>query len=532
VSSAAAGAVLVRVTNFGCCVVTSLNHVEILRRGSQAWNEWRAQNPAERPHLSRVTLSLSERQWGPMHGGPINLKSAILPDASLRFASLLDADLQAADLTRADLVHARLDRANLKNAILTDAVLDHADFADAHLGRAILTGASLSHARNLTQDQIDETIGDASTTLPAHLERPAAWVDETIGDASTTMPAHLERPAAWVEVASEPPPSPTFYRKALIAGASACVIAGIILLGVPRDEQHVETTAGAAKPQQVEQPSQASDSSTTASNALPPALNAPDQDSKKSTSESMTSPDTKQAESQNSVAILTPLESTERSAFSNENLTIGPTVRVEGVLGWSVQEEGATARVELSPVSAFASLGSSERWPSIALSTPAPPALRATPPSAETAPPLPDRKPVVVQLPPKAKEAIATYEKPASPTANELRAIPPIAETAPPFPDRKPVIVQSSTKPKMANPAYVKPAAGTANELPATPPNAETAPPPDGKPVVVQSPAKSKVAVPAHVKPHLPGARRREVVQQPLQVKPSSSTADVLAGGL
>jgi len=373
-----------------------------------------------------------------MHGGPINLKSAILPDASLRFASLLDADLQAADLTRADLVHARLDRANLKNAILTDAVLDHADFADAHLGKAILTGASLSHARNLTQNQIDETIGDASTTLPAHLERPAAWL----------------------EVAPEPPPSSTFYRKALIAGASACVIAGIILLSVPRNEQHLEPTASATKPHQVEQPpafasSQARGSSTTTSNPLPSALNEPDQDSKQSTSESMTSPNQQQAESENSVAILTPPESTEaivgRSASSNENLTISSTVRVEGVLGLNVDEDGATARAELkSPVAAFASLGSSERWPSIALSTPA--ALR---------------------------------DKPA---ANELRATPSRAETAPPLPDRKPVIVQS--------------------------------------------PAKSKVAIPAHVKPLLRAIRTPEVVQQPLQVKPSSSTADVLAGGL
>ena len=87
----------------GYRVVTSLSHLEILRRGPQAWNEWRAQNPDVRPHLSNVALSLSERQWGPMHGGPINFKSAILPDASLRFASLLDADLQAADLTRAAL---------------------------------------------------------------------------------------------------------------------------------------------------------------------------------------------------------------------------------------------------------------------------------------------------------------------------------------------------------------------------------------------------------------------------------------------
>jgi hypothetical protein len=111
-----------------------------------------------------------------MHGGPINLKSAILPDASLRFASLLDADLQAADLTRADLVHARLDRANLRDAILKDAILDSANLAEADLRSANLTGASLKDARNLTQSQIDNTIGDETTVLPDYLEVPNAWL--------------------------------------------------------------------------------------------------------------------------------------------------------------------------------------------------------------------------------------------------------------------------------------------------------------------------------------------------------------------
>ena len=152
-----------------------ISQLEILRQGPHAWNAWRAQHPGERPLLSHLALTLSERQWGPMHGGPINLKSAILPDASLRFASLLDADLQAADLTRADLVHARLDRANLKDAILKDAVLDSANLAEADLRRANLSGASLKDVRNLTQSQIDNTIGDETTVLPDYLEVPNAW---------------------------------------------------------------------------------------------------------------------------------------------------------------------------------------------------------------------------------------------------------------------------------------------------------------------------------------------------------------------
>ena len=95
-------------------------------------------------------------------------------------------------------------------------------------------------------------------------------------------------------------------------------------------------------------------------------------------------------------------------------MAISSAVWVEAVLGLNVQDGEATARVELrSPIAAFASLGSSEPWPSLALSTPADlrdtPAIdefRTPPASVETTPPLPDRNPIVVQSPAKAKMAI------------------------------------------------------------------------------------------------------------------------------
>jgi uncharacterized protein YjbI with pentapeptide repeats len=152
------------------------HQLEILRRGPQAWNAWRQQNPSTLPLLMEVTLTLSERQLGPINGGPINLASACLRDAFLRFAALSEADLEAADLSHADLVHARLDRANLTGANLSNAILDHADFADAKLSRVNLSGASLNHAQNLTQAQINESIGNDSTILPPHLKTPEFWL--------------------------------------------------------------------------------------------------------------------------------------------------------------------------------------------------------------------------------------------------------------------------------------------------------------------------------------------------------------------
>jgi uncharacterized protein YjbI with pentapeptide repeats len=211
------------------------DHAEIFRSGPTAWNAWREKNPSTVPDLAGIALKLSERQMGPINGGPINLKSARLQDAFLRFATLSAADLEAADMSGADLVHARLDHANLSAANLSRALLDHADFAGANLTKVNLCGASLSfailstadleaadmsgadlvharfeqanlsganlsnalldhadfaganltkvnlcganlyHAKNLTQAQLEESIGSDSTILPPHLRGSVSW---------------------------------------------------------------------------------------------------------------------------------------------------------------------------------------------------------------------------------------------------------------------------------------------------------------------------------------------------------------------
>jgi hypothetical protein len=151
------------------------NHIDLLRRGPRAWNAWRAQNPDITPSLIGITLSVAERQMGPINGGPINLAGARLRHASLRFATLSGADLSAADLSDTDLSEARLNGANLAGADLTEALLDQADFAGARLTGANLSGTSLLEVRNITQGQIDEAAGDLLTLLPPHLSRPRSW---------------------------------------------------------------------------------------------------------------------------------------------------------------------------------------------------------------------------------------------------------------------------------------------------------------------------------------------------------------------
>jgi len=173
------------------------HHIELLRRGPRAWNLWRAQNPHITPNLTGITLSVAERQMGPINGGPVNLAEARLRHASLRFATLTNADLTGADLSDTDLREARLIGANLSGANLSVALLDQADFAGACLVGANLCGTSLIEVRNITQGQIDEAAGDLLTLLPPHLSRPRAW---------TGTVSHAAGPQ------SRPAPEPTLGR--------------------------------------------------------------------------------------------------------------------------------------------------------------------------------------------------------------------------------------------------------------------------------------------------------------------------------
>ena len=179
------------VGSVGSVVSSESHHVEVLRRGPRTWNLWRAQNPHITPNLIGITLSVAERQVGPINGGPINLAEARLRHASLRFATLTNADLTGADLSDTDLREARLIGANLSGANLSVALVDQADFAGACLAGANLSGTSLLEVRNITQGQIDEAAGDLLTLLPPHLSRPRAWT----GTVSHAAAGPQSRPA-------------------------------------------------------------------------------------------------------------------------------------------------------------------------------------------------------------------------------------------------------------------------------------------------------------------------------------------------
>jgi hypothetical protein len=200
-------------------------HIELLRRGPRPWNEWRAENPSVIPNLVGISLSIGDRQLGPINGGPINLASARLRQAFLRFATLTKANLKGADLAEADLRDARLEGANLAGADLREALLERADLTGASLAGANLCGANLVDVRGLTKAQLHEAEGDASTVLPDYLERPLIWTVGQVMDQPASIvrpePRQAETSRLIQEPRQEEPPQRGEYISWLVGGPRA-----------------------------------------------------------------------------------------------------------------------------------------------------------------------------------------------------------------------------------------------------------------------------------------------------------------------
>lgn len=87
-----------------------------------------------------------------------------------RGAELIGKDLRSQDLTAASLRGAVLIGADLRGARVRGA-----DLTGADLRGTDVRGTDLSECLFLTQQQLNAARGDARTTIPAHLVRPAAW---------------------------------------------------------------------------------------------------------------------------------------------------------------------------------------------------------------------------------------------------------------------------------------------------------------------------------------------------------------------
>jgi uncharacterized protein YjbI with pentapeptide repeats len=102
-------------------------HLAMLEKGVEKWNEWRRANPGLQPELEQASL-----------------RKAYLSGADLSGAHFTDAHLSVADLSGANLRQANLSYANLGRANLIGADLTSANLSNAYLG-----GADLRKAKNV-----------------------------------------------------------------------------------------------------------------------------------------------------------------------------------------------------------------------------------------------------------------------------------------------------------------------------------------------------------------------------------------------
>jgi hypothetical protein len=92
-------------------------HLEKLRQGVQAWNEWRREHPRIKPDLQGAELN--DLQLAGANLNETDLRRAKLHLAKLYAATLYDADLRGAELWDADVCGA-----DLRGADFTDAEVD------------------------------------------------------------------------------------------------------------------------------------------------------------------------------------------------------------------------------------------------------------------------------------------------------------------------------------------------------------------------------------------------------------------------
>ena len=129
-------------------------HKVWLKRGVQAWNDWRSKNLGITVDLTRVDLTRFSLTGA-------NLSKAWLNNANLRWVNLSRANLNVANLNGANLREANLSEANLIAANLRGANLNDADLSDADLSKADLSGANLIGANLSKADLSDADLSKA-----------------------------------------------------------------------------------------------------------------------------------------------------------------------------------------------------------------------------------------------------------------------------------------------------------------------------------------------------------------------------------
>ena len=120
-------------------------HLDILRQGVEAWNQWRKEHPNIQPDLASADLNRADLRGA-------NLSNANLSDADLHDTNLSNANINSANLSNADLYAATLIRTsfvgtNLSEVDFVKANISEADLSHTQLIMAKLIKANLRHTK-------------------------------------------------------------------------------------------------------------------------------------------------------------------------------------------------------------------------------------------------------------------------------------------------------------------------------------------------------------------------------------------------
>ncbi|MEM8807451.1 MAG: pentapeptide repeat-containing protein [Cyanobacteria bacterium P01_G01_bin.38] len=166
--------------------MVAIDYLELLDKGVDAWNRWRAEHPDASPDLR--TAYLFEKSLRGINLSHTNLSRTCLIGADLREADLTGAKLsgvyasnanfRGAVLVSADLRGGNLVEADFSQADLSDAVVDEANFDSACLADARLKGWSSTALAGLDSGQRSATqqlsVPIASRLVADDLPKPDA----------------------------------------------------------------------------------------------------------------------------------------------------------------------------------------------------------------------------------------------------------------------------------------------------------------------------------------------------------------------
>ena len=157
--------------------MTNQQLLQLIAKGSKAWNEWRFAHPSVKPAL--VGLDLHKRSLRNFDLSGVDFTSADLRDVSFRRANLTDATLDHANLYRSFFSGTKLQGASLKGVILYETVFANVNLSVVRsLAECVHKGPSVVDHRTLAR----------SRALPLSFLRGCGLPDEFIAEVLQTSP--------------------------------------------------------------------------------------------------------------------------------------------------------------------------------------------------------------------------------------------------------------------------------------------------------------------------------------------------------